>query len=470
MESDARMMLKQIPSVDRCLQDSRLKDSLTQLSRVSVVDCIREVQDEQREIILNSSSDKKFVWSDDSFFELVLERLKIREQGYLRRVINATGIIVHTNLGRSLFSEVIGQRVKELTSTYTNLEYDLEKGKRSSRYEHLVPLLRSLTGYEDSLIVNNNAAAVLLLLDTFASGKEVIISRSELVEIGGGFRIPDVMKKAGVKLVEVGCTNKTYIRDYEAAITPETVMILKVHRSNFQIQGFTAEPSMEELAAISRKHDLLFMFDLGSGNLLPHDFPVRINEPGIRSCLQHIDVVTFSGDKLLAGPQAGIILASTRIVDTLKKNQILRALRVDKMCIAALEATLELYQRETAELIRAVPTLRMLNEPLPSITERAEKMVKTVRAFIGDDFKLSIQPGYSQLGGGGLPHEQFPTNLIAISSKNKSASTLEQAFRAQIPPVICRIVSDQLMFDLRTVQQDEEELLLNAIRDVCSQK
>ncbi|MBN2382400.1 L-seryl-tRNA(Sec) selenium transferase [bacterium] len=468
MGKNTRSALRQIPSVESCLQDARLTHFLERLPRSVVVDCIRQSQAEQRELMLDTSADAAPAWQEERFFSRVLGLMTERIQGYLRPVINATGIIVHTNLGRSILSDSVVERVKALSSTYTNLEYDLQMGKRSSRYDHLVPLLRRLTGYEDSLIVNNNAAAVLLLLDTFAPDKEVIISRGELVEIGGGFRIPEVMKKAGVILVEVGCTNKTSLSDYEAAITSNTAMILKVHRSNFHMHGFTAEPSLEELGALARKNKLMFMFDLGSGNLLPTDFPVHIDEPSIRSCQPTVDILTFSGDKLLGGPQAGVILASSPIIDSLKKNQLLRALRVDKMCIAALEATLQLYLYDTPQLVRNMPTLRMLSESMASIKARSEKMVEAIRPFCGNDYDLSIQPGHSQLGGGGLPGEQFPTALLALVSRSRSLTDLEQAFRNATPPIICRIANDCLLFDLRTVQPNEETVLIEVFKKVLA--
>lgn len=469
MNPNLQHFLKKIPSVDKCLQHADIKPFLEGLPRAFVVDCIRKVQNDYREKIKTLKQDISSDWDESSFFNEVRQQLIVRQQGYLRKVINATGIIVHTNLGRSIFSEAVADRVKRIMTTYNNLEYDLEAGQRSSRYEHLVPLLRKLTGYEDSLIVNNNAAAVLLMLDTFAKDKDVIISRSELVEIGGGFRVPEVMKKAGARLVEVGCTNKTYIEDYDKAITPETAMILKVHRSNFHITGFTAEPSIRELSELAKKRKLIFMFDLGSGNLLRDESLLRINEPSVTSCFQNeIDVVTFSGDKLLGGPQAGIILAHSSIINDLKNNQLLRALRVDKMCLAGLEAALEYYFRDFDELAEGIPTLGMLSESAETIKNRAEKMVRTFTNTIGDQTIFSIEQGFSQLGGGGLPHEQFPTFLISIEHKTLSTSDIEVSLRSQIPPVITRIANNKVLIDLRTVPENDEQPLIQGIINTLS--
>ncbi|MFC1854147.1 L-seryl-tRNA(Sec) selenium transferase, partial [candidate division CSSED10-310 bacterium] len=271
--------LRKIPSVDKCFRASPLQSYIVQLPRITVIDTIRKVQNEVRDAIL---SGMKSEFTDDSFYSQLSERLEKLRQGYLKRVVNATGIIIHTNLGRSIISNAVAENVLHLITGYNNLEYDIELGKRSSRYEHLVSPLRQLTGFEDSLIVNNNAAAVLLLLDTFAKGREVIVSRSELIEIGGGFRLPEVMKKAEVKLIEVGCTNKTYIQDYQEALTDDTAMIVKIHRSNYHISGFVAEPSVTAIASLAKKHDLLFMYDLGSGNLLPPEIAQNFSEPSIR--------------------------------------------------------------------------------------------------------------------------------------------------------------------------------------------
>jgi L-seryl-tRNA(Ser) seleniumtransferase len=380
----------------------------------------------------------------------------------LRPVINATGVVLHTNLGRSLLSPLAMERVAAVGAAYSNLEMDLAAKERGSRYSHVEALLRRLTGAEDALVVNNNAAAVLLALETLAHGKEVIVSRGELIEIGGEFRIPDIMLRSGAVLREVGATNRTHLRDYAEAIGPSTALLLKVHTSNYRVIGFTAEVSSRELAALGRARGIPVMEDLGSGSLIdlrPWGFPYEPTVPEVVD--SGVDLVSFSGDKLLGGPQAGIVVGRQALVTRLKKNPWNRALRIDKFTIAALEATLTAYEAGAAR--ETVPTLRLLTEPLGSVIARARRVLRGLGPDVVQRLAARVTEGRSQVGGGALPTVELPTAGLALGASDAAARALDAALRAGDPPVVGRLADDRLFLDCRTVLPGQVAGLVKAI-------
>ncbi len=388
--------------------------------------------------------------------------LQQRARPSLRRVLNATGVILHTNLGRAPLGAAALAALQAVAGGYCNLEIDLEEGERGSRHVHVAGLLRELTGAEAALVVNNNAAAVLLALHSLARGKEVVVSRGELVEIGGSFRIPEVLAQSGARLVEVGTTNKTYPRDYEQAIGPETALLLKVHPSNYRVLGFTREVTRAELVAIGRKHGLPVLEDLGSGCLVDlTQFGVD-SEPTVQESLRAgVDIVTFSGDKLLGGPQAGIILGKKCYLEVMKKNPLMRALRVDKLTLAALEATLRAYL--SGEAPRELPVLRMLTCPAEEVAARAAKIRELLEERVPGLLEVTLAPGTSCPGGGALPLTAIPTTLVVLRPQKGSVAALARCLRLGEPPVVARVSGDSLLLDPRTVAPSEVALLVDAL-------
>jgi L-seryl-tRNA(Ser) seleniumtransferase len=380
----------------------------------------------------------------------------------LRPVINATGVVLHTNLGRALLSDLARDRVAAVAAAYSNLELDLASKERGSRYSHVETLLRRLTGAEDALVVNNNAAAVLLALETLAHGKEVIVSRGELIEIGGEFRIPDIMLRSGAILREVGATNRTHLRDYAEAIGPNTALLLKVHTSNYRVIGFTADVSSRQLTELGRERGIAVMEDLGSGSLIDlrrWGFPYEPTVPEVVA--SGVDLVSFSGDKLLGGPQAGIVVGKRAIVARLKKNPWNRALRIDKFTIAALEATLNAYEAGTAR--ETLPTLRLLTEPLASIQARARRLLRTLGAETSTRLGARVDEGRSQVGGGALPTVELPTAGLSLGTTDAAARALDAGLRVGDPAVVGRLVDDRLFLDCRTVLPAQVTALAKAI-------
>ncbi len=392
----------------------------------------------------------------------VATRVRTQLRASLRGVINATGVILHTNLGRApLSSEAIAE-IAETASRYSNLEYDVGRGERGRRDAHTARLLAELTGAEAAIVVNNNAAAVFLVLSTLAKGHEVVVSRGELIEIGDGFRIPDIMAESGALLHEVGTTNRTHIRDYERAINDRTRLLLRVHPSNFRVSGFTGRPSLEELVTLGRRAQLPVYEDLGSGCLTDLSSS-GIAEPVVRaSCEAGASVVSFSGDKLLGGPQAGIIAGPSEIIERIRRNPLFRALRVDKLTIAALEVTLRTYQRGAFD---EIPALRMIRTTAEELARRASEFAGRMRASLPGDAVIEVHSGFSVVGGGSTPDQQLPTHLILIASRRHSSETIEQRLRqpAEGTPVIARIEDDRLVIDLRTVFPREEAGLAAAL-------
>jgi L-seryl-tRNA(Ser) seleniumtransferase len=462
--SQVQDILRRIPSVDAILQMDSIREALGDKPRKLVMESIHFVLDEKRRHILDQPDTAPDVDITPSHLvALILDRLESISGYTLQTVVNATGVVIHTNLGRSLLPEDAIERLHSICSSYNNLEYDLSTGQRGSRYVHAEAILCELTGSEAALVVNNNAAAVFLVLSTLAQGKEVIVSRGQLVEIGGSFRIPDVMRSSGAILREVGCTNRTHIRDYETAISEQTALLMKVHTSNYRILGFTAEVSLEEMVALGRRCGLPVAEDLGSGSFV--DFsPYGLRyEPTVQEAVRSgADVITFSGDKLLGGPQAGIILGRKDIVVRCKKNPLTRALRVDKMTLGALEATLRLYRDERQALER-IPTLRMITLPLSVLEERAHQLASALReADSPRQLEIEVQPSNSQVGGGSLPAQDLKTFAVAVSSASFSAQKIELLLRNGTPPIIGRIESDRYLLDVRTIQMDDYAIIRQA--------
>ncbi|OGL20844.1 MAG: L-seryl-tRNA(Sec) selenium transferase, partial [Candidatus Rokubacteria bacterium RIFCSPLOWO2_12_FULL_69_21] len=380
----------------------------------------------------------------------------------LAPVVNATGVVLHTNLGRALLSPLTLERLRRVGSAYSNLELDLKTKERGSRYVHVDGLLKRLTGAPASLVVNNNAAAVLLALESLARGKEVIVSRGELIEIGGEFRIPDIMRRSGAILREVGTTNRTHLKDYADAIGPETALLLKVHTSNYRVLGFTAQVPTRDLVELGRSRGIPAMEDLGSGcfvDLRPYGFPY---EPTVQEAVAAgLDLVSFSGDKLLGGPQAGIVVGKTELVERLKKNPLNRALRIDKLTLAGLEATL--YAYEAGNAIETIPTLRMLTERLAAVRRRARRLLRRLSPPVAAALGAALSEGRAQVGGGSLPLVELPTVALAIGTAGRPAQQLDEALRNGEPPVIGRIADDRLLLDCRTVLNSDIPALADAL-------
>ncbi len=449
------MTFRRIPSIEHLRQLPAIRALEAEFGQATVVDALRTEADRVRQQL---ASGGRIDDVTDALVRAVPDRLRETAAPSLQHVVNATGVIIHTNLGRAPLSQRALDRVARLAGGYTNLEYDVAAGARGRRDLHAERLICRLTGAEAAVVVNNNAAATLLGLAALASGREVIISRGELVEIGGGFRVPDVMAQSGAILREVGTTNRTRAADYAAAISDRTALILRVHPSNFRITGFTERPSVEDLVAIGRRFNVPVAEDLGSGYLRgPAADPLR-DEPDVRGTLAAgADLVMFSGDKLLGGPQAGILAGREKAVTLVRRHPLMRALRVDKMTYAALEATLESYVAGRAE--EDVPVPRMIAMSADAIESRARRIIEKLPSSLGAE----IVDGASAIGGGSAPGSTLPTRLIAIRREGVSPDTLAASLRAQQPPVIARIDNDRVLLDLRTVQPAEDEALAQAI-------
>jgi L-seryl-tRNA(Ser) seleniumtransferase len=451
--------LRGLPSVDRLLRQPRVALLAERYSRGQVLDGARELLEEWREQALrNGPTGASHVPSLSELAEELARRMERAARPSLRRVINATGVVIHTNLGRAPLSAAALSAIQTIGSGYSNLEYELEAGQRGSRHEHLSAALRRLTGAEAGLVVNNNAAAVLLVLSSLALEREVVISRGQLVEIGGGFRIPDVLRQSGARLVEVGTTNRTYADDYRRAVGPDTALLLRVHSSNFRVIGFVHEASIRELANVAHDHGLVLVDDLGSGSLLDTSAFGLAREPMVQqSVAEGADLVCFSGDKLLGGPQCGLIVGRAELVTELKRHPLTRAIRPDKLTLAALGATLDHYLR--GEAVERVPVWRMLASSVDAVDERARALV---RQLGGTGLSFELLDGASAIGGGSLPGETLPTRLLAIVGSDP-ADRLAARLRAAEPPIIGRIEHDRFVLDLRTVLPEEDMLLAEAL-------
>jgi L-seryl-tRNA(Ser) seleniumtransferase len=455
-------LLRELPSIDRLLKHVRCESLLTRYNREYVIERCREVLDEIRAGIRQSGHATDL--SEESILDRIENRISINSQPGHIRVVNATGTILHTNLGRALLSQSAIDAMLAVADHPINLEYDLVAGKRGKREQTLEKLLTDLTGAEAATVVNNNAAAVLLALNSLAEGKEVIVSRGELIEIGGSFRIPEIMAKSGAILKEVGSTNRTHPADYENAISEKTALLLKVHTSNYRVVGFTAEVSLEELVAIGKKHNLVVMEDLGSGAFIDLSKYGLTKEPIVAERIKAgAHAVTFSGDKILGGPQAGLIVGKRDLIGKMSKNPLQRALRCGKLTLAALEATLQRY-RQSRNIVEEIPTLRAFTRPMQEIRAMGEMLLPKLTASLGKEFQLSLDDSTAQIGSGALPTEELPTVVVTIGHKKLSANSIAQKFREANPPIIGRIKDDRFLLDLRTIF-DPKDLIPNFTHD-----
>lgn len=458
-------LFRMIPGVDQVMEKEEIKKLFELHDADFINDTIRNILEKMREDIKNGLDENSLKERIKNIDKTVISSLKNELNYSLRPVINATGVVIHTNLGRSKLPKSAQENILKLLSSYSNLEYDLEKGERGLRYSHIEEKLKKITGAEAALVVNNNAAAVMLVLDTLSKNKEVITSRGELIEIGGSFRIPDVCERSLARLREVGTTNKTHLRDYVNAINEETGAILKVHTSNYKILGFTESVSASEIAKI--KGDLPLIEDLGSGVLINLENYGLEHEPTVmESVASGVDVVTFSGDKLLGGPQAGIIVGKEKYISQIKKNQLLRALRVDKMTIAALETILNYYidKNKTFE----IPTIKMITESCESIEKRAEELLAMLKDL--EDVNLNIVDTVSEVGGGSLPNQFIKSKAIELEITKLSTAKFEEKLRELEVPIITRIYKDKILLDLRTIDEEEYEIIANELKEILGDK
>ena len=464
---DTKSLLRALPKTDELLRRDDLAALASTLPRPVVTDAVRDAVEAIRARVL---AGEEALFDDDSIAEDAIDLARDRMRPSLRPLVNATGIIVHTNLGRSRLSDEALRAVVEVAGNYSTLEYDVETGERGSRHTHVERLICDLTGAEAAMAVNNNAAAVLLAIAGLAKGKEAIVSRGQQVEIGGSFRIPDVMRQSGAKMVEVGATNKTHLADYANAITPKTGLLLKVHSSNFRVVGFTEEVSLADLVALGAEHGVPVYEDQGSGvliDLAPYGLP---DEPTVRSSIEAgVDLVSVSGDKLLGGPQAGILAGTKPVIDRLKKHPLARALRLDKMTLAALEATLRLYL-DPERALRDVPTLRMLTESPESVAARARTLVDRIVAATGEAFWVAAMPDVSRAGGGALPLADIPTTIVTLSPREMSANDLEAALRLGNPTIIARIRDARVVLDPRTLSDHEADLVVARLAEIAARE
>jgi L-seryl-tRNA(Ser) seleniumtransferase len=455
--------LRKLPSVDKLLQQDPLPEMVDKHGHQIVAQAIRLELNSARQQVLDGGHTP----DQNTLIQRIGSRLSADLRPSLQPVINATGVIIHTNLGRALLSQRAQAAMTQAASTYSNLEYDLEAGKRGSRYVHAADLLCRLTGAEDAVVVNNNAGAVILALTVLAKEQNVIISRGQLVEIGGGFRIPDIMAQSGANLIEVGSTNRTYVQDFEQAIKPEqTGLLLTVHHSNYQITGFTAQPSLAELVELGHRYGLPVMEDLGSGTLLDTAPYGLAHEPTIQeSLVAGVDIVTASGDKLLGGPQAGLILGKADLIAKLKKHPLIRALRVDKTTLAALQATLLAYLEDKA--VQEIPVWRMIAADTRRLSRRANKWRSSLEPFL-PNLQMEIVESASTVGGGSLPGQTLPTKALAISGV--SIDLLAEKLRQTDPPIIARIEDDRLLFDPRTVLPEQDQTVITILKAVLVER
>ncbi|MCK4234980.1 L-seryl-tRNA(Sec) selenium transferase [candidate division WOR-3 bacterium] len=463
MNNGNREKLRKIPSIDKLLSKSEIKPYLKRFPRKFVKACCKTLLEEIREDILKK---RKREFSLKSFIEALEVTFSYKSHNIIN-VVNATGVILNTNLGRAPLPERLVDSIKPILTGYSNLEYNLQKGKRGKRRDHLIGLLKDLTGAEDAFVVNNNAGAVLLCLDTFAKGKEVIVSRGQLVEIGGSFRLPEILKTSGAKLVEVGTTNRTYIDDFRKAITPDTRMLLLSHRSNFRIVGFTKDPSVEEIVLLGKEKGIITMMDLGSGLLISMEKAGLRHEPTVKEIVdKKIDIVSFSGDKLLGGPQAGIILGKKEFVTVFKNSPLSRALRIDKFTISALEVILRIYLYSD-DPVMELPGLRMAFIKNVVIKKRAQTLKNEIIAVTKKKAIVEIEKGFSEMGGGSMPAEVMPTYLVTIKVKGIKEEKLLKLLRENNPPVIARIEKDRVVMDPRTIFPNEIKDIKEAMREIC---
>lgn len=456
------LLFRSIPKVDILLENPSICQLIATYSKDTVMDAIREEMDALRAFIGSCQEEEAAKERIDALVTSIAARTEKINTPDMRPVINATGTILHTNLGRAPISKEHMMRIMEIASGYSNLEYNLEAGKRGERYSHFEQLLCKITGAEAAMAVNNNASAVMLILSSMAKGGQVVVSRGELVEVGGKFRIPDVMEQSGASLVEVGTTNKTHYSDYEDAITEETKALMKVHTSNYRIVGFTDTVTIDELIPLGEKYDLPIIEDLGSGVLIDLSKYGITYEPTVQDSLRKgADVVCFSGDKLLGGPQAGIIVGKKKYIDQMKKNQLTRALRIDKFTATALELVLHEYLSEE-KAIRNIPVLRMITKPLEEVEKEAKTLARMLRRK-QLPAKITVEACESQIGGGSLPLERIKSAAVAVKPETISIPKMEERMRALAVPIISRVVNDTIFLDVRTLQRENFGLIVDEL-------
>lgn len=455
-EEERQARLRQLPAVEKLLSDERLKPILSQLHPRLAKRIIREYLEDIRQGLLQGK-DNEF-----NISELKL-RLQVNLKPSLCRAINGLGVVLHTGLGRAPLAKVAQEALVEVSENFCCLEINLLDGRRGSRYRHIESLLCELTGAEAAMVVNNNCAATLLILSTIAKGKEVIVSRGQLIEIGGSFRIPEVMQQSGCRMVEVGTTNRTHLRDYENAISPDTAVLLRVHTSNYRIIGFTKEVPLDELVQLGRRHNIVIIDDLGSGALIDLSKYGLPKEPVVaESIATGADVVCFSGDKLLGGSQAGIIVGRRDLIDRMKKNPLTRALRCGKLTYAVLERTLKLFLDEE-RVIKEHPLMQILLKPVPKMEKEAKDLLILVKDKIGDRAELEIKPAKAEVGGGSLATESLESRVLAIKPKRMKVEELAQRMRFYRPPVFGRIEEGEYLLDFRTIRSDEISIVAEAL-------
>ena len=457
----SKHLLSQIPAINKILLLDEIKELMNTYTEVAIKSAIKQYIEEIKQAILNEELSE--VPSLSKIVGEVARIVEKEDKNSLRRVINATGTILHTNLGRSLLSEKIKENIESVAFNYSNLEFDIDNKKRGSRYVHLIDIIKKLTGAEDVLVVNNNAAAVLLTLNTLVKDQEIIVSRGELVEIGGAFRIPEIIKLSGGVPVEVGTTNKTHLKDYENAITEETGALLKVHTSNYKILGFTKSVSNEEISYLARENELVSINDLGSGQFVDFSKFGLPYEPTVKEILDSgIDIVTFSGDKLLGGPQAGIIVGKKKYIEKMKKNQLTRALRVDKMTLASLEATLKLYLDEK-EALEHIPTLHMISLSKERLFGKADVLKTKLSSF---DFDIRIEEDKAEVGGGSYPVSYLESVAVKLTHRKLHATEIERRLLEVEIPIITRIKDNSIILDMRTLRTREFDIVKAALEEV----
>ena len=435
-------LLKSIPKVDKFITHKAFEG----LSKTLITKLSKEVIENLRNEILN----EKITSIDENILaNQVLEKYTKLTSPSLKTLINATGIIVHTNLGRSLVNKESLVKAIDVATSYNNLEYDLQKGKRGERYEHITKSLQELTGCEDAIVVNNNASAVFLVLNTFAKNKEVVVSRGELVEIGGSFRVPEVMAQSGAILKEIGTTNKTHLRDYENAICENTSMLMKVHKSNYSIEGFTSEVQFEEIVKVASENNVIDYYDMGRGHMIDLPYNLSSDEPSILKIMQYNpSLLSFSGDKLLGSVQAGIIIGKKELIAKIKKNQLLRMLRVDKITLCILEDTINSYLKNDLE---SIPTLKMLHTSVETLEKRANKLKEKISTIC----KCEVIKTSTMVGGGTTPNKKIPSIALTLEYKNLKPNKIEELLRENL--IISRIENDKVILDFRTIQENEIE-------------
>jgi len=470
MENQAKKnILRSIPAVDEVLNQPSIQELIVVFSRKLVLTIIRDELENLRKKILAQEAVSSL--NQETNLKILVEQIAQKAKSnnllHLRKVINATGIIIHTNLGRAPLLRRAVENIGGVAEGYCNLEYELEKGERGSRYMHVEKILKELSGSESALVVNNNAAAVLVVLNTLAKGHETIVSRGELIEIGGSFRLPDIMRQSGCALKEVGTTNKTKLSDYEQAISQETRLFLTAHTSNYRILGFTEQVPLKDLVGLGRTFNIPVMKDLGSGNfvdLTPYGLE---DEPTVMETISSgVDVVTFSGDKLLGGPQAGIIVGKQRYLDAIKQNPLLRALRVDKFTLAALEVTLREYF-DPEKAVKSIPVLEMLTVTQEELKKKAKTLFRQITRKTKDAYEMSVEKDFSQAGGGSLPLQTLPTWVVTLIPRSFSVAELDKRLRKHHPPIVARINQERLLIDVRTVFAHEMPIISEALERVA---